>query len=246
MKQFDELPIEIQNRMLDCQEDQGNPRNPDVFRKYLKESRFSEGFDWPLTSEGWDIWNEVLENNNYVPFFKLHHSKGWKLMGIERLREQLDEARKVIKGKQETIDKLCLSAQRTEANHQAYIAKIKAEKEANPEAKSEIMSEAEFELAKAGHPIETNDGVEAKYIGDVDVEEGTISFVWLMGDRQCSHTCYKDTFLRTFRLRTTKREGWIAMRNDGQCVNGAIIADEQSFDTIWGKDVIKAHVTWEE
>jgi hypothetical protein len=31
------------------------------------------------------------------------------------------------------------------------------------------------------------------------------------------------------------------------CVNGAIIEEEDVFDSIWGdKDFIKAHATWEE
>lgn len=130
MKQFDELPIEIQNRMLDCQEEQGNPRNPDVFRRYLKESKFSKGFAWQFTSEGLDVWNEVLVNNNYAPFFKIHPSNGWENREIERLNKWLDDARLIIEGKQKTIDAMSLSAQRTEANHQAYIAKIKGENEA--------------------------------------------------------------------------------------------------------------------
>jgi hypothetical protein len=111
------------------------------------------------------------------------------------------------------------------------------------------MTEAEFEKAKAGAAIEHIDGSQSRLICcDAD---GTYPIIVLKkvekDDVPYRHS--KEIFMQNFRLRTTKREGWVALRKGeyGMCVNGAIIEGEDVFDSIWGdKDCIKAHVTWEE
>lgn len=70
MEKFDELPKEIQNRMLDCQVEQGNERNPDVFRRWIEE--VLRGFDWNATPEEYNVWYQALVKNNYAPFFEFH------------------------------------------------------------------------------------------------------------------------------------------------------------------------------
>lgn len=114
------------------------------------------------------------------------------------------------------------------------------------------MTEAEFEKAKAGAEIETNEGESVRVLCfDANLAGHHHSIVFIReknGDDFLASTD-KTCFLRDFRLRTTKREGWVALRKGeyGMCVNGAIIEEEDVFDSIWGdKDFIKAHVTWEE
>jgi hypothetical protein len=122
-----------------------------------------------------------------------------------------------------------------------------SEKESQPK---QGMTEAEFEKAKAGSPIETVNGTPARLIYHDLVGEYNIAIlVEIDVDGTKIRQRYtKEVFLQSFRLKT-KREGWVALRNDkyGICVNGAIIEEEDVFDSIWGdKDFIKAHVTWEE
>lgn len=70
---WDDLPIEIQNKMLDYQEKQGNPRNPDVFRKKISANRRDGGFDWSLTEVSWVaiLHGEVDEFYEKYPKFDL-------------------------------------------------------------------------------------------------------------------------------------------------------------------------------
>lgn len=56
---WDDLPITVQTWMLDYQEKQGNPRNPEVFRKKISSSRRKGGFDWSFTHSGL-FWVKIL------------------------------------------------------------------------------------------------------------------------------------------------------------------------------------------
>jgi hypothetical protein len=70
MTEFDKLPKEIQERMLECQIEQGNLRNADVFIKEILSTADQGGFYWRDTMEGWDFWAKVLIENNQDLFFK--------------------------------------------------------------------------------------------------------------------------------------------------------------------------------
>lgn len=56
---WDDLPITIQTWMLDYQEKQGNPRNPEIFRKKISASQHDGGFDWSRTYDG-PFWYKIL------------------------------------------------------------------------------------------------------------------------------------------------------------------------------------------
>ena len=64
---WDDLPIEIQNKMLEHQEKQGNLRNPDVFKKALPANKDDGGFDWPLTEMS---WYKILIRGEFDEFYK--------------------------------------------------------------------------------------------------------------------------------------------------------------------------------
>jgi hypothetical protein len=70
MMKFKDLPIEIQNRMLDYQEAQGNNRDESVFIKDIWRISFRGGFDWHETIEGHDFWAEVIDEDNHKVFFE--------------------------------------------------------------------------------------------------------------------------------------------------------------------------------
>lgn len=67
---FKDLPVEIQQRMLDEQERQGYPRNAEVFEKATSASPFEGGFLWAQSVEGFDFWNRIIENGDLAEFYK--------------------------------------------------------------------------------------------------------------------------------------------------------------------------------
>lgn len=80
---YDELPVEIQERMLLEQEKQGNERNPEVFRKYLHSDGGHEGFYWDETKDGSKFWFSILSNKNFDVFFKRYPKKEEELLELE-------------------------------------------------------------------------------------------------------------------------------------------------------------------
>lgn len=62
------FPKEIIARMLDYQVEQGYLRNTRAFEKY-KAVKYG-GFEWSETKEGWEFWNEVINNKNFDYFFE--------------------------------------------------------------------------------------------------------------------------------------------------------------------------------
>ena len=60
------FPKEIIARMLECQEEQGNPRDVTVFEKRAVAKQCIKGFDWGVTREDWDFWLSILQQNSSV------------------------------------------------------------------------------------------------------------------------------------------------------------------------------------
>jgi len=60
MKNFRDLPEEIQNMMLNHQEEQGNEKDTEIFEKDLLSDRYMGGFNWDETVEGHRFWNDLL------------------------------------------------------------------------------------------------------------------------------------------------------------------------------------------
>lgn len=75
MTQFDKLPVEIQERMLEEQEKQGNKRDPDVFRKILRADEEGRGFNWDETDDGPKFWISVLTEEDFDCFFARYPKK---------------------------------------------------------------------------------------------------------------------------------------------------------------------------
>jgi len=157
---------------------------------------------------------------------------------IERLTNQLAERKEVIAGKQKTIEALCLAAQRTEANHQEYINKFRAEQPST-------MTEAEFELAKQGAEIEKHDGSRARVIcWDLKVENDTSIIVSTdVADMEALRGYTRYMFMRDFRLRTTKREGWVCFVPKG---NKIYTTKEGAQDRCEIAGGVPARITWNE
>ena len=59
----------IANRMMQCQKEQGNIPNLNVFLVNPIEGKIGNGFTWRLTKEGHDYWDTLLADrlsNHYL------------------------------------------------------------------------------------------------------------------------------------------------------------------------------------
>jgi hypothetical protein len=72
MKKWSELPVEIQEKMLEHQEAQTGKRNESVFEKSIGASSEQMGFNWGRTSEGLVFWIAILENGKFDLFYELY------------------------------------------------------------------------------------------------------------------------------------------------------------------------------
>lgn len=67
------LGIRIANRMMECQKEQRNTPNLDVFLRDPSAGSINGGFMWDDTTEGWDHWNsqaEKLKNHTLYRQYK--------------------------------------------------------------------------------------------------------------------------------------------------------------------------------
>ena len=65
MIQFKDLPVEIQQRMLDEQVRQGYPRNAKEF-----EEGVTGGFIWSKSVDGCAFWKKILLNGDFTEFYE--------------------------------------------------------------------------------------------------------------------------------------------------------------------------------
>ena len=56
------LGEKIANRIMECQKEQGNKPDLDVFLNAPSSSKYSGGFTWIDTKEGQKFWNQTLFN----------------------------------------------------------------------------------------------------------------------------------------------------------------------------------------
>ena len=64
------FPKEIIARMLECQVEQGNPRNVSVFEEDMTAAENKKGFVWRGTKEDYDFWAKVIVEKNFDLFFE--------------------------------------------------------------------------------------------------------------------------------------------------------------------------------
>ena len=54
------LGIKIANRMMECQKEQGNIPNLDIFLRVPNASRLERGFNWSNTKEDHWYWHNII------------------------------------------------------------------------------------------------------------------------------------------------------------------------------------------
>ena len=70
MIQFKDLPVEIQQRMLDEQERQGNTRNEKVFEADTSAPGRDGGFVWSKSVEGYGFWKKIIVDGDFAVFYE--------------------------------------------------------------------------------------------------------------------------------------------------------------------------------
>ena len=73
--QIEGFPIEVVQRMIECQVEQGNPADATVFQIYGGVSRKLGGFNWGETKEDFAFWENVIANKEFDLFFKYYPKK---------------------------------------------------------------------------------------------------------------------------------------------------------------------------
>lgn len=71
------FPIEVVQKMVDYQEEQGRKADPSVFAESLLA-----GFRWNRTPEGVAWWNDIITHRNFSKFFEKYPRKQTKKESI--------------------------------------------------------------------------------------------------------------------------------------------------------------------
>jgi hypothetical protein len=72
---WQDLPKEIQEKMLERQEEQTGKRDASVFEKIITSAKAIGGIDWDETPENCYFWYEILINDNISHFYTISHKK---------------------------------------------------------------------------------------------------------------------------------------------------------------------------
>lgn len=72
------FPIEVVQRMADCQVEQGNKADVSVFQRNKDAGQLNNGFDWHRTKEGKGFWN-IISDRTFDEFWKMYPKKNKKV-----------------------------------------------------------------------------------------------------------------------------------------------------------------------
>jgi hypothetical protein len=94
------FPIEVVQRMVDCQVEQGNKADVSVFQRDVRACVFDGGFDWDKTSEGSKFWCHVL-TGDFDEFFEMYPKQNKKVYyrGDEKRGDEIIKALEKLGGK---------------------------------------------------------------------------------------------------------------------------------------------------
>ena len=80
-----ELPVEIQDKMLEHQVAQGNKRDFKVFINNIASNIRKGGFYWTDSVEGEDFWIEIINDENISHFYTLYPKQNYpKVMMVSK------------------------------------------------------------------------------------------------------------------------------------------------------------------
>lgn len=73
--QISDFPIEVVEKMLERQVEQGKKRDVSVFEKNKEQISLKDGFDWDDSEEDDEFWTEVISHKNFSLFFERYPKK---------------------------------------------------------------------------------------------------------------------------------------------------------------------------
>lgn len=79
-----DFPIEVVQKMVDCQVEQGNKADVTVFQKCRCETKEDNGFDWNETVDGFPLWSNVADYKDFNMFFEKYPKRE-----LEGVNEQI-------------------------------------------------------------------------------------------------------------------------------------------------------------
>ena len=93
------FPIEVVQRMVDCQVEQGNKADVSVFQRYKIASKLDGGFDWLNTKEREPFWLHTT-SGNFDEFFEMYPKQNKKVYyrGDEKRGNEIIKALKELGG----------------------------------------------------------------------------------------------------------------------------------------------------
>ena len=94
------FPIEVVQRMVDCQVEQGNKADVSVFQRTMCTGKAMGGFDWLITKEGQRFWTAVFKGN-FDDFWKMYPKLNKKVYyrGDEKRGKEIIKALEELGGK---------------------------------------------------------------------------------------------------------------------------------------------------
>ena len=104
MTKFERAPIEVQEKVLERQVEQGSTRDPYIFVKNFSSGRGSGGFTWNDTPEGHEFWSNIVNNEDYSEFFELYPKHSIK-PEFESLYKKTFRVNRIIKVDIEEVKK---------------------------------------------------------------------------------------------------------------------------------------------
>ena len=73
--QIEGFPVEVVEKMVERQVEQGNPADVEVFQMFRYTTRENNGFDWDDSCEGSNFWGSVIADRNFDLFFTYYPTK---------------------------------------------------------------------------------------------------------------------------------------------------------------------------
>ena len=73
--ELDGFPIEVVQKMVDSQVEQGNKANVKLFQESSNVGKMGGGFSWSETKEGRVFWDEVINDYRFDYFFAMFPKK---------------------------------------------------------------------------------------------------------------------------------------------------------------------------
>lgn len=97
------FPIEVVQKMVELQVEQGNKADIFVFQKRRSAGRSCGGFDFDSSIEGQYFWNQVINIGNFDIFYERYHSKNVYYRGVEGRGDEIIEALEKLGGKIKSV-----------------------------------------------------------------------------------------------------------------------------------------------